>query len=176
MTSHRRQAVVSSAAYWVGSMLVLVAMSGPITDWPPHPGLTAWRFDEFRLVVNALPPATLGLALLLYTARALEHRKVLVGVASAAFLGSGILLCLIGVFSLDAMELRSRIQGAQESAYLVTVVKLVVQGCVVAVTLFALGVAGAAAYRQGRKTARVAEDGASAGMTVFEPRRRAQAE
>lgn len=148
-TSARSGPIVSTAGYAVGMMLVLVPLLDVVSSFPPHIGVTEWRVEQFGLLVKVLPPATLGLALSLYVARALEHRRRLRLLAGSALFAALVVLLLLGNFGLDAAELSARVQPAEKESYVATVAKLFLQSSLVAGALFALGVAGLRAYRRG---------------------------
>jgi hypothetical protein len=135
-------------------MLIVVPLLDILSSWPPRPELTEWRFEQFGLLVRVLPPATLGLALSLYIARALEHRRLLCLLAGMGVFTALLVTLLLGNFGLDAAELSARVQPAEKGRYAVTVMRLFLQSGLVAVALFALGVAGLRAYRRDRQTER----------------------
>jgi hypothetical protein len=129
-------------------MLVLVPLVSVISAWPPRPGQVEWRFEQFGSLVNALPPMTLGLAILMYVAGELEHPRVLRSLGVLALLAFSILVLLLGNFGLDAAQLSSRVEPGEKVRYAATVLRLLVQTVFV---LGAVGLLGIAALRASRQ-------------------------
>jgi hypothetical protein len=137
-------------------MLAVVPLLNLLSTWPPRPDLVEWRIEQFGVLVNALPPATLGLALSLYIARASEHRRTLGLLGVVALLASMLLLFLLGSFGLDAAQLSARIQPGEKTRYAVTVLRLLLQTGVVLAALTVLGVMGLRVRRRERREVQAA--------------------
>lgn len=129
-------------------MLVLVPLMSVMAVWPLRPELVEWRFEQFGSLVNALPPMTLGLAILMYVAGALEQPRALRSLGVLALLASGILVMILGNFGLDAAQLSSRVEPGERGRYAATVVRLLAQTVFVLGAAVLLGIGGVRASRQ----------------------------
>lgn len=171
MENDRVPPLVSSAGYAVATMLVVVPLLNLISDWPPRLDAAAWRFEQFRLLANALPPATLGLALALYVSRTLGHRRRLAGLAGATLIGAIMLLLLLANFGLDSAELASQVPAGETGRFRLTVLRVALQAVVVVVTLFTVGAAAWWSYRRNWRRQREAVRGSSTtGPLVRQPK------
>lgn len=123
----------------------LVAM--PAADFlqgigAPQPGSVQWRFATIGLLSSYVAMPLVGVALAVVVAAVREHRVAQRALALANLAVAVVLVCLVALFTLDALQLRSGVpadsRGNLESASLRAVLKHVAA----AVVLFWLGMRG----------------------------------
>ena len=149
--------VLTKTAYAVGVVLMLTPVVNFVSAWPVRLGAADWRFQQFGTLAAGLAPATLGLAIALYTARALDHRRTQGVIGVLGLLGAAAVAGLLVNFGLDALELRAIIAREGKGPVLQVALKAVTQSVVVAVALTLLGVTGARAWRRPARLGRPAE-------------------
>jgi len=102
----------SAAAVAVALMLVLTPLITVATSLPPGLSATPARFQFEGMIASALPPAVLGLGILVYLPGRTQGRawKWLVGVTALLLVLAVLPLC--GDFLLNGLELRSEVGNA----------------------------------------------------------------
>lgn len=100
----------------------------------PQPGSVQWRFATIGLLSSYLAMPLVGLALAVVVAAVREHRVVQRILALTNIAGAVMLVCLVALFVLDALQLRSGVpaeaRGNMESASLRAVLKHVAAAAV----------------------------------------------
>ena len=140
--------VIPMTAYAVGLMLLANPFFNLVGAWPQHFGAADWRVQQFGTLVAGLAPATLGVAILLYTARSLDQRRTQVVIASLALLMAVVVAGLFVSFLFDALELHAIIVAEGKGPLARVALKVALQSMVVIPTLALLGVAGIRAPRR----------------------------
>jgi len=149
MPAGSTRTIVTRAFYLVGLALLLTPFLSLIVAWPFRVGAPDWRFQQFNTLVGGLTPAALGLAIMLLTARALEHRRAQLLVSWLAMAGALGVMILLGNYLLDALELRALVVPEQRGALLRLAIKGTIQSLVEVTVLAGLGYAGLrAAWRR----------------------------
>jgi amino acid transporter len=141
--------------YAIGIMLVAIpAIELIITSLPPRPGVMEWRFSVTGLLANQLLFPVVGLGLLMLTAHALGHRRVLTALGVTAVVGSLSLVAVTGLFALDGIQLRQAVQGDSRVGFHAVVGKALINLGIATVTWGWIGwVAIRSSRRRGRKAA-----------------------
>lgn len=112
--AEREQGVTAAIA--VALMLVLTPLITVLTSLPPGLSATPARFQFEGMIASSLPPAVLGLGILVYLPGRTQGRawKWVLGLTAALLVVS--ILPLAGDFLLNALELRSEVAlGAQRN-------------------------------------------------------------
>jgi hypothetical protein len=74
------------------------------------PGDLRWRFGAVGLVSGSIAGVVLGLFLAVVAAHLLQHRWALRVLSIAAGIAAFLFLCLIALFTLDALQVRGQVQ------------------------------------------------------------------
>ena len=104
---------------------------------------TQWRFGAVGLFVNSFAfSPLLGIALGLFAAVQLGHRRTARAFSILAMIaGAGILLAL-PLFLLDFLQVRASVNPAAKTAFTLTSTKAAISGVIMAATALALGIGG----------------------------------
>ncbi len=142
------------AIYPMGALLVVAAVLDPVVrTYPFQPTVLSWRFGAVGLFSDSMVGVLFGLGWLVAGAAILQQRRAL-QLLSALTLAFGIgLAVIIGVFSLDALQIRAGAAPGFKPALDASVMKaLLMMGLTVPVAIVA-GVAGWKSSKQSLATA-----------------------
>lgn len=149
-----RGSAISKAAYALGIMFLVSPALNFVTAWPLRFGAADWRFQQFATLAAALPPALLGIGIIVLTARSLEHRVAQIVIGIISLLTTLLVAGLLASFLLDALELRARIAAAGQGPLTRVAVKVLLECTLALPTLLLLGVAGIRVRKRVVKAAR----------------------
>jgi hypothetical protein len=146
----------------VTSILPLIDLMMAIS--PMHPGTVMWRFGAVGLVSSAVGAPLLVLTLIYGLALLFGDRKVVIAVGVIAALIAVFLLVGAGAFTLDALQMKSRVNPVAldkfKGASALALLKLVVM-CVASAVL------AVSAFRSSRQTKREVVRTGRAGNTLI---------
>jgi fumarate reductase subunit D len=142
-------------AYLVALLLVAFpAMDTALAIAPARSGELAWRLGSAGLLSRALMTPLLGLLVALGVAAALEHRRVLIGLAGVAGMLVLGILSILPVVLLDTVEMRSLIAARGRATFDVAAMATVAKLCAAAAVGGAIAAsAGLAARRRAQAPA-----------------------
>ena len=109
---------------------------------PPRMGDARWRFGSFGLLTNALLVPLLGLLIAMFAASFFEHRRlqrvlaVITGIVALLVLGA------LGMFALDALQVRGTVPSKAQLAFTVASLTASVKALLSTATLIAFTWAG----------------------------------
>lgn len=166
--------LVSRAALVVGLMLIVVPLSGLINAWPFQVGDLEWRFRQFGVFAGSLPPTVLGLAICMYTARALAYGRLQLVVGLASLAGAATLLVLTLSFGLDGVSVASIVASEEQGVLRRAVVRVGLQAVAVSLALIALGTSSVLWRRREVRARRRAEQASEAPSKIVSMSRPAQ--
>lgn len=100
--------------YWAGYLLAAALVLSPLLNlalsvWPLQPSNVGWRFGALGLLSGGLTVALIGMLLLAALTSMAEQRVGLRAVAVVSALGALLIVAVVGLFLLDALELRNSI-------------------------------------------------------------------
>lgn len=124
----RPLAALAGSLYVIGLLFVIVPpfdiLIGVVSG-TPDPGLARWRFGVVGLVSTQLPLMLLGMVVLLTAAHLKGHRWIARIIGALCGLGAVVILAAIGLFTLDALEIRSTVVEQLARTYDLTLVKTI---------------------------------------------------
>lgn len=85
--------------------------------WPLQLGSLQWRFQATGAMSSIMMLPFLGLVLALMVARPLEHKMIQRLIGIVAVLSTIGILCAIGLFGMDALQLKKIVRDAQMAAF-----------------------------------------------------------
>lgn len=112
-----------SGAFVFGAYFFLFSLfMWPVIDlfsnsWPLQPGNIQWRMGFMGLYTAYITTPLLALVLSLGLAFGLSHRVTLKALSALCFLGTVVMVIAMGLFALDAVQLRSGIPMENRVAY-----------------------------------------------------------
>lgn len=129
--------------YPVAALLVIV----PIVDliglgWPLRPAETAWRFGSLGLGFGAMTAQILGVALAMFTAASLSHRRVLRLISLVTLAVATVMIAGIARFLLDYGQLRAAMPLAERADFDTSTFRALISATLGVPVLFALGARG----------------------------------
>jgi hypothetical protein len=138
------------ALYPVGFLLTLV----PLVDlalrvYPPKFGTVQWRFAALGLLAGNLGTVLLGLGLIGLVAALVGHRMVLRVLAIIALVGGVLLVGGLGMFVLDALQVRRSANPQFVQALTVSTLGALFTGGLGLIALFSIGLGAWTASRGG---------------------------
>ena len=104
---------IVSATYLIGVLLI----ASPVTQlvlqlWPLRPSDVAWRFGAGGLATGTLLTPLVGFLVVIAIASVAQHRSVLRTLSVLAGAAAVALLPIMGLFALDAVQVRERVLPA----------------------------------------------------------------
>ena len=129
---------------WVGAVFFVVGFTDIVLAFvPPAFGVAGWEFATVQRTYDFMPLTTLGLALLLGSAVAMGHRKLLFAVSGLLLL-LGVLLVIAGVLYVLSVPfaLQQVRQPIARTGLKRALVKAAVQGTLYPIVYLALGAKG----------------------------------
>ena len=144
-----RAAVIGAYAV-AGLLIVIPIIEFTLRVWPLQPGTTSWRFGAIGIFSTTVITPLLGVVVGGAIAFSLEHRSVVRALGVLTLLGSILFLGFIGLFVLDAIEMRTPAQEAALFVFDVTAVQVVLKLTAVFLVAVLLGVGG---WRSSRRIA-----------------------
>jgi hypothetical protein len=109
---------IALPAYLVAFLIFLFPLlDTAMSVWPPQPGEVAWRFGAAGFFSRALMTPLLGVLVAFAVALYLDHRRVLRAIAIASAAAAVMMIGVIGMFMLDALEMRSKVIEARRFAF-----------------------------------------------------------
>jgi hypothetical protein len=112
---------VRVAAYAATTMVMAFFVVDLVASlWPMQPGRLEWRYGAGGFLSGSLVTVTFALLIAVAAAATARSRVARRVVGSAAILGAALLLITSGVFALDALQLRARIQPETMTSFQAT--------------------------------------------------------
>lgn len=109
---------IALPAYLVAFLVFLFPLlDTALSVWPPQPGEVAWRFGAAGFFSRALMTPLLGILIAFAVALYLDHRRVLQAIAIASAAAVVAIIGVMGIFMLDALEMRSKVVAGREFAF-----------------------------------------------------------
>lgn len=149
-------------SFAVAAVFILSPLVDVVTNvYPTDPGSVQWRYGAIGIMSNYLVSGVFGLLLGTCVA-ALAGRRIALWIFVALdVLGAVVLLLLLGLFSLDVLQLRGLVQPDAADMFKIGASKAAMKLAIVAVALLILGFGGfraardaaGAAPKKGRKDA-----------------------
>jgi hypothetical protein len=141
---------MAAPLYAVAAMLVLfpVADVGTQLGWQASPLTLNWRTGVVGLVGSALLTPTFGMVLALVTAHLFGHRWMQSALGVLAAVGAIVLLLVLGLFTLDSIQLGDSLTDEMRFSYWMAVGRAMFQ---VGFTLVVLITMSVASYRSIRR-------------------------
>jgi hypothetical protein len=157
---------IALPAYLVAFLIFLFPLlDTAMSVWPPQPGEVAWRFGAAGFFSRALMTPLLGVLNAFAVSLYLERRTVLRALAIASGIAVVMIVGVMGMFMLDALEMRSKVALGMKFAFdVASVVALVKYGAGMLVAL-AFAVVG---WRASKRAA--APKGARKGAALLSAR------
>jgi hypothetical protein len=119
-----------------------------LVSFPYRVGSVQWRFGAVGLIFNTvLLPPLVGLALIMFAAVQLDHRRVARTVSILALVVAAVLVLLLPFFLLDFLQLRKLVNPQALRAFDLTSLKATLTGLVMLCVAIALGISGLRATR-----------------------------
>jgi hypothetical protein len=142
------------ALYPVGFLLTVV----PLVDlglrvFPPKFGTVQWRFAALGLLAGNLGPVLLGIGLIGLVAALAGHRTVLRVIGIASLLFGVFLVAGLGMFMLDALQVRRSANPQFLQALTVSSMGALFTGFLGVVALFSIGIGAISSTRVPRRAA-----------------------
>lgn len=137
--------------YAMALLLMLPIIEALVSVLPARPGETAWRFGAFGMLTRVMMTPLLGLVVLAVVAFLLRHAVTLRVVSVLALISGLGLLVALGLFGLDAIEMRAQVRPEAMSSFDMATVIAVVKTLAAAVIGLVLGVAGWKAARSSQR-------------------------
>lgn len=104
--------------YGIATMLILIPLADTVVGTLPlRAGDVAWRFGAAGLFSRAIMTPLLGLFLCAAIAAALDHRRVIRVVAVMSGVTALLLMGVVGLFMLDALQMRSQVRPDAKPAF-----------------------------------------------------------
>jgi hypothetical protein len=105
-----------------GYLVALSLMLFPLVDsvlsiWPPRSAQVAWRFGAVGLLSRAVMTPLLGFLLAYAIALFLGHRRMLQTVAVLSILLGICVVAALGLFGLDALQMRAQVVPQAKTAF-----------------------------------------------------------
>lgn len=100
--------------FWAGYLLAVALVLSPLLNlvlsvWPLQPSNVGWRFGAIGVLSGGLSVALMGMLLLAALTAIADQRVGLRVVAVVSALGALLVVGVVGLFLLDALELRNSI-------------------------------------------------------------------
>ncbi len=150
--------------YLAGLLVILLtAVDFVATVAPLSPQTVSWRFGAVGMLSRSIMLPTVGLVGILGTAALLEHVRIQRLVMVLGFLASGLLLLAVGMFALDAVQLRNQVGPEAVTSFKASSVVALIKLLSGAVLLAVVGVSG---LRMSRHAARKAHSAGPAAVIV----------
>jgi len=153
--SQLRLARIAGAVYFTSFLLVLLtAVDYAASIWPWRPGAVEWRYGAAGLLGGWLLTPLLGVVLALLLATILRSRVALWLILLTGVLTALLLLAVMGLFSLDALQVRASIREDAGSGFMFAVGKSLFKHLTGAIAFLLIGVAARRALKDsaGRDT------------------------
>ena len=123
----RHESPLLPILYGVGAMLIISPLLEVLLRiWPFKPAALAWRFGAMGTVGNSLLWPVIGTVVLALVADWLKHPRVLRVVALGSLFAALLLLSLLGLFTLDAVQLRAEVNPGVAAEYDLSTGKIVI--------------------------------------------------
>jgi len=128
-------------AYLTGAMLVLVPFGEAFfSTFPMEPGSAMWRFGAVGIMSSALLTPLLGLLILVTTSAILEHPLGVRLVGGVTLVAGVILLLVLGLFVLDAVQIRAQVVEEARASYQMAAGQTIFRLLAVMVTSVVMGI------------------------------------
>ena len=109
---------IALPAYLVAFLVFLFPLlDTALSVWPPQTGDVAWRFGAAGFFSRALMTPLLGVLIAFAVALYLDQRRVLRVIAVASAVAVVMIIGVMGMFMLDALEMRSKVVEARKFAF-----------------------------------------------------------
>jgi hypothetical protein len=140
MPNHRW---LATAAYLVaGSLIFAPLLDATLGISPMHPMEFRWRFGAIGVLANAVIVPNAGILLMLITAISYRHANFRRALGVLALLAAAGWVVAIGLFVLDALQMRASVPAAMKASFTLAGALAIVKMVVDATVLAALGLVG----------------------------------
>jgi hypothetical protein len=159
---------IALPAYLVAFLIFLFPLlDTAMSVWPPQPGEVAWRFGAAGFFSRALMTPMLGVLIAFAVALYLDHRRVLRVIALASAVTAVAIVVVMGMFMLDALEMRAKVIEARKFAFdVASAVALVKYGTGMVVALAYAVIGWKASASASKRTATPKPKGRRAGAEL----------
>jgi hypothetical protein len=130
----------------------------------------AWRLELIGSGAGAMGTVVLGLFVIYAIAAAADDRPTAYIVSSLSSLAAALCVIAIGVFSLDAIQVKTQVQSSLAHGYDVGTVWVAVRLAIAAIVLAVIAVSSIRAARSARREASPRTSGPRAAVLVTTPR------
>jgi hypothetical protein len=128
------------AMYPVAALLIIAPVAELIgLGWPLRPAETAWRFGSMGLGFGGMIVQILGLALAMFTAAALSHRRTLRALAFLSIIAATLIIAGMARFLLDYGQLRVAIPSESRADFDASTLRALISATLAVPVLLALG-------------------------------------
>jgi len=128
------------AMYPVAALLIIAPIAELVgLGWPLRPAETAWRFGSMGLGFGGMTVQILGLALAMFTAAALSHRRTLRTLAFLGIFGAILLVAGVARFLMDYGQLRVAIPSESRADFDASTLRALISATLAVPVLVALG-------------------------------------
>ena len=143
---------LTAPVYLIAVLLVILPILDFVTNvWPLQPGQAVWRYGTVGLFSGFVLTPLLGVLVAIAAAALAEHGRAL-GVMGILSLAIGVVfLLLMGLFLLDAFEVRANVPPAGKPQFDSGIWRAVVKYLAVAVAVIWMGVAARRSARHLRR-------------------------
>ncbi len=140
--------VMAAPLYAMSALLILVPFSELAAQigWRVVPGQMAWRTGVVGVLSSMTATPTFGLILAIVTAYVCDHRRVLRVLAIFAALVTLLTIAVVGLFSLDALQLRNDLREDLQPGFVISIAKALIN---FSLTILTLAITTLAAFRAG---------------------------
>ena len=134
---------VAWPTYCVAFLLIAIPVLDYVTNvWPLQTGEVRWRYGSIGILAGFLLTPLMGVLFALVAGAVLNHRVLLRILAVVSMVVAGLLLACIGLFTLDALQVRATVPLESRPAFDVGAIKAAVK-CFAGAAAFAwIGWAG----------------------------------
>lgn len=120
----RHLRLLASSGYCVGFLLIAIpTVELAARAFPFEISSLTWRFVAGGLISNAALLVVVGLAVLMFTAANLGHRRTLRALSVALFIASLTTIAVMAMFMMDGLDMRRTIDPEGHLAYDIAVAK-----------------------------------------------------
>jgi hypothetical protein len=128
------------AMYAVAALLVIAPIADLVSvGWPLRPAEAAWRFGSIGLGFGAMLVQILGLALAMFTAAALSHRRTLRTLAFLSIVAATVIIAGLARFLTDYGQLRVAIPAGSRADFDASTLRVLISATLAIPVLLALG-------------------------------------
>jgi hypothetical protein len=143
-----RLAPLAGPMYCIAALLIVTPLGDFLSGvWPWRPGALDWRFASSGLLSGFLLTPLLGALIAIGIAALVGHDRMLRVFGLITLIAGGACVVILGAFSLDVVQLKSRIPEQQQRSFLDASIKAFLKYVLASASSIWLGVR---AYQLGR--------------------------